>query len=331
MHKESKKVFNNQILYKAVKLFDLEKDSVKSLGGFESFIFAAKCKYKDVILRISHSLHRTKNEIKAEIEWVNFLFEKGLPVPRAYRSINHNTVEVIKAGDSYFLATVTTKLKGDHIKRDEKTDKIFYNLGKILGKMHRETKDFRFSNPAFTRPCWDKEFNELVEFLPEEQMKVQQRIDEPLDEIYKLPRDKDSFGLIHTDAHFGNMFVDKGNLNIFDFDDSAYKWFVSDIAIVVFYEVLLKYDTLNKQDIAALIMTNLMKGYREENHLANIWLDKMPLFLKLRELTLYLVIYRSFDINNLKDPWCVSYMKNRKEKIEKGVPFLPHDFTKYKL
>ena len=93
----------------------------------------------------------------------------------------------------------------------------------------------------------------------------------------------------------------------------------------------MKYDNLSKHGIAELIMTNLMEGYREENKLANFWVEKMPLFLKLRELTLYLVIYRSFDVENLKDPWCTAFMRNRREKIEKGIPFLDYNFSKHKV
>ena len=45
----------------------------------------------------------------------------------------------------------------------------------------------------------------------------------------------DSYGLIHTDLHFGNMYYDGQTLTIFDWDDACYKHFISDIAIILFY------------------------------------------------------------------------------------------------
>ena len=65
----------------------------------------------------------------------------------------------------------------------------------------------------------------------------------------------------------------------------------------------------------------LMEGYCRENTLSAAWLREIPRFLKLREIDLYIAIHRSLDINNL-DPWCASYMKNRREKILNDVPFV---------
>ena len=53
--------------------------------------------------------------------------------------------------------------------------------------------------------------------------------------------------------------------------------------------------------------------------------------MKLREIDLYAVIHRSFDINNLDDPWCAWYMNGRKEKIESGKPYLDYDFISLKI
>jgi len=68
-----------------------------------------------------------------------------------------------------------------------------------------------------------------------------------------------------------------------------------------------------------------MEGYSRENALDVSWLQQIPYFLKLREIDLYIIIHRSFDINDL-DPWCTSYMKNRRQKIENDVPFVDIDF-----
>ena len=44
--------------------------------------------------------------------------------------------------------------------------------------------------------------------------------------------------MIHQDAHAGNFFVnDKGQITLFDFDDSLYGHFVYDLAMVLFYAV----------------------------------------------------------------------------------------------
>jgi Ser/Thr protein kinase RdoA (MazF antagonist) len=74
-------------------------------------------------------------------------------------------------------------------------------------------------------------------------------------------------------------------------------------------------------------MTHFLSGYRAENHLEGEWLKEIPSFLKLREIDLYAVIHRSFDVDNIDDPWVARYMKNRKTRIENDVPFLNIDFS----
>ena len=73
-------------------------------------------------------------------------------------------------------------------------------------------------------------------------------------------------------------------------------------------------------------MTHFLRGYRRENQMDAVWLQEIPHFLKLREIDLYAVIHRSFDVNNLDDPWVVRYMDNRKHKIESDVPYIDFDF-----
>ncbi len=50
------------------------------------------------------------------------------------------------------------------------------------------------------------------------------------------------------------------------------------------------------------------------------------IFLKLREIDLYIAIHRSLDLDDL-DPWCASYMKNRREKILNDVPYVDMEFA----
>lgn len=74
-------------------------------------------------------------------------------------------------------------------------------------------------------------------------------------------------------------------------------------------------------------MTYFLKGYCQENQIETEWLIDIPLFLKLREIDLYAVIHRSFDVENIDHPWVAMYMENRKERIENEVPFVEFDFS----
>jgi Ser/Thr protein kinase RdoA (MazF antagonist) len=73
-------------------------------------------------------------------------------------------------------------------------------------------------------------------------------------------------------------------------------------------------------------MCHFLQGYARENRIDAVWLKEIPYFLKLREIDLYAIIHRSFDVNNLDDPWVAGFMRGRKERIENDVPYLDLDF-----
>lgn len=331
MHKESQKLFTNAIRDEALRRFGLEGCETESLDGFESFVFSVQSSgTEEFILRITHSLHRTENEIQAEIEWINYLVSGGVPAAQTLVSLQENCVEVIRGTDgSSFVAVLFEKLQGHHPDSEEKDEKAYELLGEVIGRMHRLTQEFHFSHHTFSRRAWDHEVLEVSQFLPADEVHIQEKLQQLLVEIGTLPQERDSFGLIHTDAHWGNLFLHHESLKIFDFDDSAYMWFINDIAIIIFYGIMDRYPGLSEEQHVAMILKSLLKGYRREHTLSKEWIQRIPLFLKLREIDLYMVIHRSFDVENLEDEWCKSYMDGRRERIEHDVPYLDFDFASF--
>jgi Ser/Thr protein kinase RdoA (MazF antagonist) len=144
------------------------------------------------------------------------------------------------------------------------------------------------------------------------------------DHLSVLPKENTSYGLIHQDAHGSNFLVDEaGVLTLFDFDDCVYSWFVNDIAIVLFYTVM---DAEDWPTFTREFMTHFLWGYRQAHPLDPKWLKEIPCFLKLREIELYAVIHRDFEVSNIDHWWCARFMRDRKYKIEHDVPFIDFDF-----
>ena len=198
------------------------------------------------------------------------------------------------------------------------------HYGQVLGRIHRLTKDYVPTDPVWRRFDWDAPGNlEIEDWLPSSETAVLQKFQELMPYFRTLPKDRDGYGLIHQDAHGGNFFVHEGQITLFDFDDCVYGWFIYDIAMVFFYELMWRV-----ADRAAVerFCHEFMAGYRHENDLDSKWLAAIPYFLKLREIDLYTLIHRSFDMENLDDEWCLNYMNGRKEKIKNGVPFIEFDW-----
>ena len=322
--------YNDDILQEAMQRYGIAKHQIKSLDAFESFIYEFERDAKGYILRISHSFRKSEALIQGEVDWINFLARGGVSVARAIPSASGKLVEVIDDGkDGQFLVTAFVRAAGQPPWDQGWSSARFETYGQLLGKMHALAMEYQ---PVSTwkRPEWDDASMKFIElYLPASEVITHQKYQTLLKHIYTLPKDRTSYGLIHQDAHQNNFFMDAdGALTLFDFDDCAYSWFINDIAIVLFY-ISMDAEELGYPTAAAFtqeFMAHFLRGYRQVHTLDSKWLKEIPHFLKLRELELYAVVHRDFDINNIEHPWIANFMRDRKTKIEQGLPFIDFDF-----
>ena len=325
MEHRIKSRYNDDILKEAMQRYGIAPESIRLLDGFESFMYEFERDQAEYILRIGHSLRRSIPMIQGEVNWINYLVKGGVPAARAIFSENDRLVELIDDGQGeHFLATAFVKARGQHPNRSEWTPRFFEAYGAMMGRMHALSKRYE-PDPSTWRPQWDDPINMVGQFLPPSEEIAAEKYCALMAHLNTLPKDADSYGLIHQDAHTGNLFVDEaGNITLFDFDDCVYGWFIYDIAMVLFYVV--PFDPSGASNFTGEFMPHFLRGYRHENHLDAAWLKEIPYFLKQREIDLYALIHRSFDVNSLDDPWAARYMSGRKQRIEDGVPFIDFDF-----
>lgn len=319
--------FNQDILAEAALRYGVGLSDVHQLSSAESFIYEFKQDGRPLILRIGHSLRRSVNLIRGEVDWINFLARGGASVTKAVFSEQEELVELIDDNEGgYFLATAFVKAAGRPPTADDETPAFIERYGETIGRMHRLTKGYEPADNAWRRPQWDDEITQdLLDFLPPSEAIARHKLEELISSLRLLPQDQESYGLVHQDAHGGNYFVDElGRLTFFDFDDCVYTWFANDFAIVLFYAVTGKEDA---SAYAHYFLPHFLRGYQRENRFDCSWFAHMPSFLKLRELDLYALIHRSFDVNNLTDPWAARYMAGRKERIEQDRPYIDLDFA----
>ncbi len=340
MEKHVRDTFTEDILAEALLKMGADPSSARLLDGFESHVFEFTKKGVAHILRISHSSHRSWEMIKGEFEWLSYLIGHGLPVAKPVKSLAGRDVEVIGAqgnadvrqnlqadhSNAYWTAGVFEKAPGRLPQKSDRTGELYRQMGALTGRMHALTKFFTPSRPQYRRGTWKDQAISVQSDLFREETGVLAVYLDLLEYVGGLPQSPDCYGLIHTDFHFENFFVDDGNITLFDFDDSCYAWFVYDIAMSLFYA--LSHNCVLEEDLnkGRDFLSNYMKGYLRENNLDLSWLLQIPCFLKLREIELYLAILESGDIESL-GAWGSSYMKDRRLKIENGVPYANLDFA----
>ena len=330
MEQRIKDRFNDHILKEAMQRFGIGEEEIQILDSFESYIYKFKNDFGEFILRISHSIRRNESLIQGEVDWINYLADHGISVARAILSTAGNLVETIPdAEDGQFLATAFVKAKGNP-PWDRWTPGLYESYGELLGKMHSSSKQFLPILPERKRPEWDDPIFDFVEiFLPEDEFLARKKYKVVCEYVNSLPKDNETYGLIHQDAHGNNLFIDEdGKITLFDFDDCGYSWYINDIAIVLFYNVM------DSNDWAAFtqeFMSHFLRGYLRHCSLNLELLKEIPHFLKIREIELYAVIHRDFDPTNIEHDWLNRFMKNRKYNIENDVPFIDYDFDSLKF
>ncbi len=326
MEKFIKDLFTKEILEEALSKYELEKDSIKQLGGFESFIYSFISHGKEYILRITHKSRRSPEMIESEMHWINYLHQNGINCALPYLTRDHKLQDIVGKDESSFIVCAFDKVPGTHLRKETDTEDLRYQYGKQIGKMHAKTKNYHPHQHKRIEWYEDELIKNFETIVPTEQKKLREVFHHHLNEIHNLSKHQDNYGLVHYDAHPGNFFVEDNQIYLFDFDDCQYAHFISDIAIVLFYFAPNFLNDKEKDLLISEFFLSFMKGYLSENILSAEEIKHIPLFLKHREFILYAAILSAYGDENNFDPWAKRYMDGRLEKLENNTPFFNADF-----
>jgi Ser/Thr protein kinase RdoA (MazF antagonist) len=270
---EFKDSFNPEILAKGLSCYGTDPSQAKELGAYENIVWEAN----GVIYRFTHHTHRSMEWIEAELEFMDYLFQNGTRCVQPVRDSGGQFVTDL----GEFYITAFAKAQGSRPTRENWVPAMWKNWGRQIGRMHRLAKDF---NPIHKRYVWHENayYAKPVTDFPECQQ-VLPLLEKTIEDAKNIPKTRDNWGLIHSDAHQGNFFVtDDLDVVVFDFDDSMYMQYAQDIAMVMFYGLLVP--AQDRTAYARNLYDAVMDGYSTENTLSKDDLKTIPLFIDLRRL-----------------------------------------------
>ncbi len=312
MDKIVAKYFSQEVAQKAAALYETDFSKLKLLRDNVSIIYGFKQNGKEYILRIIHSSTDSKEKILSEVDWLNFLEKGGANIAMPVLSANGNLLEIIPSADTYFTAVKFNKAPGEKVDQKNWKPEVFKETGRVTGKIHHLTKEYApGKNVLRKQDCIDVDAARAEKFFAGKHPEVLDKLHKILEKLNKLPRDKDSYGLVHNDINRGNMFIDKGRICLFDSADCAYTWFVTDIALTLFYAV--QYKMQEPQNLIPHIgefMSNYWSGYLTENKIPEGQLEYIPALMTLKAIFVYNHLLEIWDVNNLDH-----VQKNYYEKI----------------
>ncbi|MFW9862644.1 MAG: phosphotransferase enzyme family protein [Candidatus Thorarchaeota archaeon] len=273
--------------------YGVASEQLNFAGGMENAVYSYQKDGKTVFLRFGHSSHMTLDLVSAEIDWVVYLLEKNVPVVKPVKSENGIYVERIGKGKDSYNVVAFEEAEGEQLDFGDPKSwnySVVRDWGRTIGRMHSVTKDYK---PKSAR---------RYEFRPEldlslikrEDMKVREKVSNLFQSMHELPKGREEHGLVHSDIHVGNFFVKDNKLSaILDFDRACYKWFVSEIAVALYYPLyvsMLRNDADEQREFASRFLPAFLEGYKSENTLDSMWLEQLKMFMQVRDAILFMYL-----------------------------------------
>lgn len=298
----------------------MEENRIRLDGGFHNDVFYIKD--KGTVVRISDS-KKTRDMVLQEVEWIDFLHKAGISVSKPETTLEYEEGRV----RSYFEF-----IEGDHLDVTNAfhwNENVFEQWGKILGSMHALSKRFKVNR--MHRPVWTVDQTDVFGIRGTLPPWIQEKYDGLMQSLCTYAITPETFGLIHNDFHQGNLMITKdGSIITIDFDDCAFNWYAQDIA-VAFYHAYWQHSSFNDNihTFPQTFMHHFFAGYQVENLLHEDIIKQIPIFLKLREIFLYQLFIRRWNLNDLEE-WQKYTIQDLEEKIKQKRPYAGvSDFSIY--
>jgi len=273
------------------------------------------------VLRLHRPGYHADQALDSERLWTRALAEHGVrvPIPLAARDGRDYVPVAVRGLDEARRAGMTHWIPGelleDVLARADGTqpsDPWFERLGAVCAAMHVQSSAWR-PPPAFQRHALDADgllgeapflgpFWEHSKLSPGERrllLDTRERLRGALDRYGRTPG---TYGVIHADLHPSNLLVEGDRLTVIDFDDSAFGWYLYDIAVALSRsQGRSEFDAVERA---------FFRGYRSVRALSEAERSLVPMFLLIRGMAVIGWLHQRPEIDpgarfdELKDRVC---------------------------
>ncbi len=324
---------SNLLLPKGKALYGITRFREIIAGNSGDKIFEVERSGGQAVLRVCEFGEKKQAHTEFETRWVDYLSAEMEGVVKPIRSINGKLYEVVEAGGKAYILTLQEKARGKKIDSNAPTEfneKLFYNLGILMGRMHSLTKSyegnkscpqFKWNGPHF----WRGEIAVLDKDVREGEKRL-------LEELERLPVGKENYGIVHYDVHTDNFLVEEDKITLIDFDACQFNWYAADIASALFFMARKGADPLKQMteekrtEFAETYLISYLKGYLTTNTLSEYWIKKLDLFMRYQMVDEYVAAQQWWpNENEAQRQWYLAWHKNR---IKNNLPYVPIDYEK---
>lgn len=266
-----------------------ENTKIELLKNSENLTFSVFAPTGTAILRVNRPFYHTEEELRAELRWMELIRRDGaVAVPEVYAGKDGNLLQSFvspQSGTRYFCSLFSF-LPGKTVRElhgQELLEKTA-GIGAIAASLHRQAQE-NCEVDRLPRFSWDFEnllgpnarwgsWREYPGLTADDRNLFREaviRIGHRLENYGKGPS---RYGLIHSDLHLSNVIADGDALQVIDFDDCGYGWFLYDLGCS-----LVEYS----ENLPALTKAWL-SGYQTKRSLTKEDRNEIPTFLLLRRI-----------------------------------------------
>jgi len=262
--------------------------SVRFLRASANFVFTFTASGKKYVLRFNHADERTREHVQAEVDYLQYLASAGMYVAKPIPSLSGNDVESVQTSYGVFHAVVFEALSGTQFEIDELTSDMFRAWGRALAELHQASESYKTAG----RLTWHDHLVWAETMLPIGEEAARNELARLMTELGALPMNVSNFGLIHYDFELDNLVWSGDRLGMIDFDDSAYYWFVADIAFALRDLVDPNVEHLDFNNASLLTFVD---GYRMVRSVSREDIQRIPLFLQMHNLIMFCKLIRALE------------------------------------
>ncbi len=201
-----------------------------------SDIYLVETDNKSYILKISHHHWRSQSDIQFELEFLDFLHRRNLPVASPLQTTSNQLFVTVRAVEGDRYAALFPYAPGEIPQGDLNLEQSTI-MGQTLAKVHQVSLEFENTIPrqplnlkyllddslVTIAPYLDDRHQDLF-YLSESITKIKQQ-------LTSLEQKSPLWGVCWGDPHSGNVhFTIDNQITLFDFDQCGYGWRIFDLA-----------------------------------------------------------------------------------------------------
>jgi Ser/Thr protein kinase RdoA (MazF antagonist) len=248
-----------------------------------------KASDRRLILRVHRPDYHSIEEIISELAWINALrADRVATIPAPVAGLDGAFLYQLHDGVDERSVAAFEYVEGREPAPDQDLAGWFDRLGAISARLHIHARSWQ-RPPGFARKLWN--FETMIGDTPHwgrwgeglgldaaGRALLGRAVEAIRKHVERYGMGPDRFGLVHADLRLANLLVNGDELNLIDFDDCGFSWFVYDFASSVSF--------IEHDPIIPELLDAWLAGYRSVLPLAREDADMIPVFVMLRRILL---------------------------------------------